>query len=246
MKARPLVLGALAAASILAGAARAAVLETYAFTDFPLPLTPHDGNPVGISDTRTIDSSIISIEDVNVTISLVNSSQGGAFNGDYFVSLSHESGYAVLLNRVGVRPGDGPAAVGYSDNGFNVTLDDQALAGDIHVYRFTLFGSHTVPIDPEAREPLTGTWAPDGRHPLDGPPFPDTPRNALLSSFNGLPASGDWTLFVADLNGTATATLTGWGLEITGAAIPEPEHAAIAILLGLAAWAGARRWKRNA
>lgn len=221
---------ALGALLLPTAAGAAVILESYQFTDSPLPITPADGNAGGASDTRTITSSIASITDLNVTLSLVNPQQGGAYNGDYVVTLAHNSGFAVLLNRVGKLTSDQP---GYPDNGFDVTFDDQASNGDIHVYRLQLPPgfSHTTPVDPLFNNPLTGTWAPDGRNPADGD-TENVSRTALLDSFNGLPASGSWTLFVADLASGGPATLTQWGLEITGVAVPEP--ASVGVVAGLA------------
>ena len=57
---------------------------------------------------------------------------------------------------------------------------------------------------------------------------------ALLSSFNGLNANGNWTLYIADVSGGSVSTLTSWTLEI--AAVPEPgslvEGAVAVLFLG--------------
>jgi hypothetical protein len=45
-------------------------------------------------------------------------------------------------------------------------------------------------------------------------------RTALLSSFNGLGASGDWTLYLVDLESGGTNQLREWGLELAGKASP--------------------------
>ena len=218
--------------------------ENHKFSDSPLPLTPADPSASGVSDTRVITSGIGQITDVNVSFALLNAFPGGAYNGDYFVSLTHSSGFAVLLNRVGKRPGSLPdQQFGYSDNGFDVTLDDQAANGDIHVYRLSLQpgATHSTPVDVNFEQPLTGTWAPDGRNVGSGTVTSDTPRTDLLSSFNGLAASGAWTLLVADLNAGGTATLQNWSLEITGTAVPEPASVALATAVGLGAWGCWRR-----
>ena len=58
----------------------------------------------------------------------------------------------MLLNRVG-RTASNP--VGFADSGLDVSFDDAAANGDIHVYRAVT--------NPPAGTPLTGTWQPDGR-----------------------------------------------------------------------------------
>jgi hypothetical protein len=212
--------------------------ETYQFTGGSLPMSATDGGTVPVSDTRIILSNIGEIRDVNVSFTLTNPNPGGAFNGDFYASLTHSSGFAVLLNRVGVRSGSTPDEMaGYGDNGFSVTLDDQAANGDIHTYRMQLplvpgglaGGSHGTPVDPAYVLPLTGTWAPDGRNVSADSVTIESPRTAMLSSFNGLPASGSWVFTFADLSPGGTAQLSSWSIEVTGVAVPEPaETAAIA------------------
>src|ERR1051326_3044652 len=81
-------------------------------------------------------------------------------NGDLYVYVTHGDNTAVLINRTGRRADNG---LGYPDNGFDVTFSDSAVNGDIHQYRLTLFGNQTTPVDQNFVNPLTGTWAPDGR-----------------------------------------------------------------------------------
>ena len=45
-------------------------------------------------------------------------------------------------------------------------------------------------------------------------------RSALLTSFNGLNAAGEWTLYLVDLESGGTNQLREWALEITGAVQP--------------------------
>lgn len=170
----------------------------------------------GLTDTRTVTTDITAIADLNVHLEIAGNSS--AINGDYVVTLTHGDGFAVLLNRTGSRPGN---LDGYPDNGFDITLDDQAANGDVHVYRFTLFGNHNAEIDADYESPLTGSWVADGR----GAPYDlvlDTsPRNtAPLSNFNGLNPNGFWTLFVYDNASGGSGTLVSWSLDITP--VPEP------------------------
>ena len=43
----------------------------------------------------------------------------------------------------------------------------------------------------------------------------------MLTSFNGLDAAGEWTLYLADLESGGTNQLREWALEITGAVHPD-------------------------
>ena len=161
-----------------------------------------DGSPEGMISTINVASPIDHITDVKVTLDIA-----GTYNGDLYAYLVHDSGFAMLLNRPGRTLAN---TYGYGDAGLNVTLDDAATNGDIHVYQTV-----TVPSGP-----LTGTWAPDGR---DTSPFlvlDSSPRPDMLSVFNGLNPNGDWTLFVADVETGYLSTLDGWGLEIHGTVTP--------------------------
>ena len=87
-----------------------------------------DGEPTGFVNAQTISSAPgQTIADLNVSLTISGTGLGG-FNGDLYVSLEHESGYSVLLNRPGKRTG---TPQGYSDSGLNVTFDENATR-DIH------------------------------------------------------------------------------------------------------------------
>ena len=163
-----------------------------------------DGSPLGIVSSMNITTPIGSITNVKVTLNITN-----GYNGDLYAYLVHQSGFAILLNRVGKTVSN---PFGYGDPGFNVTLDDAAANGDVHDYRVTLFGNAVTPIG----GPLTGVWAPDGRNVNPLTVLDTDPRTALLGSFQGLDPNGQWTLFVADLSGGYTSTLVSWGLDIEG------------------------------
>lgn len=193
-----------------------------------------DNDPSGLTDVRTpaatstVEAGMI-ITDVNVHLSLSGAS---AVNGDLYVYLQHGDSVAVLLNRVG-RTMDNSS--GYGDPGFDVTLDDQAPNGDIHSYRSTLFGNDSVPLGGPLTDSIYGPWAPDARR--DDPSVVTLEntarRDAALSRFNGSVIGGDWTLFVADINGGGEVTLDHWSLEII--AVPEPAGWFPAALVALAA-----------
>ena len=205
MMKKSLLLLAILPVLALAGRAGAA---TFTFSGIGL-LVP-DGNPSGAVDVQPVSSDIGSIDSVLVTLTMT-----GSYNGDLYVTLRHGSGYSVLLN----RPGKNGAGGGYDDDGLDVTFSDGAAA-DVHTYQSS--------VTPAPGSPLTGTWRPDGRITDPDAVTFGNPRTALLSSFNGLSASGDWTLFVADLNGGDTHTLQAWSITVTGTVVPEPATSLLA------------------
>jgi uncharacterized repeat protein (TIGR02543 family) len=125
-----------------------------------------------------------------------------AFNGDYYVYLLHNDKKAILLNRVGTPENVG---LGYPDDGFNITFDDLASNGDIHLYRHVVI--------PQGL--LTGDWAPDGRNVSPSIVLADTPRTALLDQFIGAGPNGTWSLFLLDGALGGEGKLVSWGLDIT-------------------------------
>jgi subtilisin-like proprotein convertase family protein len=172
-----------------------------------------DNDPSGLLVVRTVSGNgPLTILDLNVRLQFT-----GGYNGDLAVTLAHGSGYAVLLNRVGRTLVE---TYGYTDSGFSGSfrLDDQAGHGDVHRYRLTLSGNAATSLG----GPLGGDWAPDGR--TTNPDFVlDTDsRLALLSSFNGLPVDGEWSLHVADLAPGGASRLVDWSLEVETTAVPEP------------------------
>ena len=163
-----------------------------------------DNDASGVASTIQFSSAQIDrITDVNVTLNI-----SGNFNGDLYGYLSFGSGFSVLLNRTGRTAAN---SLGYSDGGFNITLDDEATNGDIHTYRVTLNPGGGA---------LNGAWAPDGRNTSGGNGLDTDPRSALLNGFDGLNPNGPWALFVADLSPGGTSRLNSWGLQVVG--VPEP------------------------
>jgi len=231
------MLGNLAILVASFGSAHAGIFETHTFETFggaaslPVP----DGTPVGVSDIRTLESSIGRITGISVSLKT-----SGEYNGDLYAYLRHGGGgFAVLLNRSGVTASD---SYGYADAGFDIVLDDAATQGDVHLYQ----NGQT----PENGSPLTGTWAPDGRRVDPELSLDTTPRTAMLAEFLDLDGQGTWTLFLADLSGGGEIALESWGLTIegeAGGAVPEPGAwacwAAVG-LLGYAFW-GRRAWARR-
>ena len=190
-----------------------------------------DGDATGLVNAQSIVAAPnLTITDINVTLNISGTGLGG-FNGDLFVTLQHDDGFSILLNRPGARNG---ASFGYSDSGLNVTFDD-AATGDAHNYRQNLNGDQSTPLPGN----LTGTWSPDARTADPGVVLDTSGRNAFLNSFNGVPLNGTWSLFVTDLSSGGTQRLDAWGLQIT--AVPEPAFTAGAVALGLLGFAFYRR-----
>lgn len=181
-----------------------------------------DNTASGVQDTQEISGLEPFIMSVSVYFSL--SAPGGdfAYNGDYYVSLQHDTGFSILLNRTGRTSLN---SLGYGDNGFDILF---APGGDdIHSYQ-----SFTYSLDAEDR--LTGTWDADGRN-VDPDFVLDTDaRTAQLDSFYGLNPNGNWTLFVADMAQNGIAQVDEWGLDI--AAVPEPATAPVLFIGYFLAW----------
>lgn len=230
-----------AAAAVLgiAVAGPVPIVEAVSFASHPsgtLDLPIPDGSAVGLAYDLVVTGMTDPVVSVSVALEIAASGVDPMFNGDLYVTLTHSSGFSVLINRVGRRDG---FLAGYGDSGFNVTLWDSAPA-DIHNYRVALNGSHTIPLagggDPA---PLTGSWQPDGRLADPSAVLDSFPRTAGLDVFNGADPNGTWTLFVADLSPGGEAKLVKWTLNLT--MVPEPAEITLgaASLLGL--WAYARR-----
>jgi subtilisin-like proprotein convertase family protein len=157
-----------------------------------------------LADVRNVSSTIGTITSLKVRLKIT-----GEYNGDLYGYLRHSNGFTVLLNRPGKNTATG---TGYSDSGFDVTFETGAGNGDIHTYQDVT--------TPAAGAPLTGIWEPDARHADPDGVTNATPRNTSLTNFNSLAVSGEWTLYLADLQSGGTNLLTEWGLDITGIAYP--------------------------
>ncbi|MEP2776552.1 MAG: proprotein convertase P-domain-containing protein [Luteolibacter sp.] len=162
-----------------------------------------DNDDVGFTDMRTVSApEITEIESMTVNLTL-----SGGWNGDLFAYLVHDSGFSVLLNRVGK---DSANPDGAGSSGLNITFSEGA-SSDVHT---------TIPLTGIM---VSGNYQPDGR--TTDPLFVDSgdARTAMLGSFTGLDANGIWTLFIADQAAGDTSTLESWSLSITG--VPEPTTA---------------------
>ena len=204
----------IAAATLSCAACAQAAIETSASATVNQDIP--DGNPSGVASTISLNVLGNQIVPGSVSVFLNIS---GSFSGDLFAYVTHGSGYSVLLNRVGADSSDG---LGYGDFGLNVRFSDSAASGNIHTYRQVA--------TPAFQSQLGGTWAPDGRsvspYAINGSEIP----TAKLSSFDQIDPNGDWTLFVADVNGGDLHTLVSWGLDMSVA----PEPASYGLMAGLA------------
>jgi hypothetical protein len=211
-----------------------AALATNNFNYTPNVVVPDNFLP-GVADIRTVSTTIFALTGIQVTLNL-SGFEGDGFNGDLYAYLSftnftqQSSAFTVLLNRVGRTSGN---TLGYADNGFNVTFDNTAPNGDIHLYQNVT--------DPSGGT-LTGVWQPDARNVHPNNALDTTPRTADLSSFTGgtLNPNGEWTLFLVDNSSVNEFILNSWGIQLIG--VPEPSAYA---LMGMGAAAVCFRFRRR-
>lgn len=189
-----------------------------------------DNAPTGVAYNFSLTTPATVIQNVTINLSFL-----GGYNSDLYVYMTHGSGMAVLLNRVGVSAAN---PVGYGNTGFSVTLSGDAL-GDIHNYQ-SLGASYN------GSGQLTGTWAADGRD-IDpastGSAFDSAPRSNLLNTFNNADPNGNWMLFIADRSSGFTSTLTGYSVSVT--AVPEPAQMGL-VMGGILCLAAIVLKRRNA
>ncbi len=153
-----------------------------------------------------VDSPILVLSSVVVGLRLVGVTEDAGFAGEMVVSLTRNlADTSLLLNQVGLADLFGEGA---PYDGWDVTLRDDAAAGDVHLANAT-------------EGVLHGTWQPDGRLLAD-----TEERPAMLDVFSGGPANGEWRLNVADLEFGGRMRLESWSLTFTGfgpATDPEPD-----------------------
>jgi subtilisin-like proprotein convertase family protein len=187
-----------------------------------------DNDPNGVAFLFQIDDPPSAMSRVTVSLQL-----SGGYNGDLYAFLTHGTGFAVLLNRVG--RGWATSADGYSDPGLSVTFDSH-VTDDIHRYQ---------DLDPsfDSEGQITGVWGADGRRidpTSDEATFQTASRTSQLDVFHSQNSSGNWTRFVSDLSSGGVTTLSGWSVMV-----PEPVHAAAVAGAALALASSCRRRRRS-
>jgi len=219
-------LGLISAVTVWAGVAMAQV-TTNSYT-FNVNQSVPDGSASGLAFSTNLGGIYGTIQNVTVGLDI-----SGGYNGDLYAYLAGPNGgFAVLLNRVGTTNGN---AFGYSDSGFNITLDDSGGNNNVHFYQLIL--------NPNGGA-LTGTWGSDGENVDPNGGLTGTAAStATLASMDGTDPNGTWTLYIADLSGGGQSTLLNWTLNIT--AVPEPGTWAMGIAGGLILFGFARRFSRS-
>ena len=162
---------------------------TFNFGDSPnIPIPDED--PTGISSIIDVPLSG-TIQDINVNIEINHTWQG-----DIVAALSHDGTTVTLINN------SGGTSVGCTTSVFGYRSDDFGSPGDPLV----LDDSAPVGIDC-----YDGPADFDGIDNYAGPAMPHEP----LAAFNGLNASGEWTLTVSDPLLQETGTLVSWSIDVT-------------------------------
>ena len=166
-----------------------------------------DGNLSGWSDTRNLNVTEyagFTVTDVQVTLDVAS-----GWNGDLYGYLLHDTGFVVLLDRVGSST---YSPHGFGNAGFTgVTLSDTVnLTGSIEDYG-------------GASGPGTASSA------LVGGTY-NSQDGTLNTAFDGLSVNGNWTLFLADMSSGDISQVTGWSLNIE--AVPEPSTWALLLAGG--------------
>ena len=205
----PMSKNLLLAAVVFLGVAFANAQEVTLLRSFNVNQTvPDRGQYVSVSELNLADLGMVSIIDVDVSLSLSSLNQNNPmWLGQVYASLTYgvaSEGVrtATLLNRPGVSSS---SAFGSSLSSLNVTFDDSAAAN--------IFSVATG----------TGTYQADGRLGVNpyasGVAYNSGNINAGLSALNGgLLQSNKWSLLVADTQQGAEAKLDSWGVKVTGTA----------------------------
>lgn len=196
-----------------------------------------DDDLTGVAFPFSILGGAPQIEEVTVTLNI-----SGEWNGDLYAYLSHDSGFAVLLNRVGVgQSTPGSDALGYGDTGFAGLVLSSAAPNNVHFY-----GNASPTLNGSGQ--LTGTWKPDGRAiaPNSAPSAFDAEGSADFTSFSGLSPNGSWMLFIADAAPGSLSTLTSFTVSMTAVpeTVPLPLAAFGTSLAAMVAWRR-HKWLRR-
>jgi hypothetical protein len=177
----------------------------------------------GLGRQLTINTGVIDITELNITLDISSAPGDLAWSGDLYVQLTAPSGaMAVLVNRPGQVLAPDP---GYGDAGLNITIGTGGGLHDVHTYQAVSYSLNGL-------GQLTGTWDSDGRQDSTS-----GTRDRMLNQFLGQNPNGVWTLMVSDMAGGNLAQLNSWSINGVGT-VPEPEAWAAlagATLVGFAA-----------
>lgn len=214
--------------AVILTAATAAWADSTSVTD-TVGLSVPDNDTSGLARQLSVSGLTGTITNVTVGLNI-----SGGYNGDLYAYLVDPAGdFAVLLNRVGVGPGNN---TGYSDSGFQIMLNDLGSFSNVHYYQ------NDSPIITGGV--LTGTWASDGENVNpQGGSVGSAPVTANLTGMFGSDPNGTWTLFISDLSPAGVSVLNNWTLDINTTAVPEPQALALGVVGAMALWAW--RWKRR-
>jgi subtilisin-like proprotein convertase family protein len=169
-----------------------------------------DNDTAGLSETHVLSGLNGTITGISVTLDT-----SGGYNGDLYGYLVSDSGYAVLLNRIGVS---GSNPFGSATSGMDVTLASGAT-------------DNIQSAGGAAGTELTGIFQADGRTTSPLSVASSDPVTATMDSFIGGDPNGAWTLFLADVSPGGQSTLDSWSMQIT--TTPEPITVALSGFFGL-------------
>jgi len=210
--------------TLILGTVLAAALQVQAViysTNWTVNASIPDNNYSGWANSQTVSGVSGTLQGVAVNLNLTS-----GWSGDLYAYLMHDSGFVVLLDRVGTPGltygfGAGSMSVTLADNGFN----SQTITANIH----------------GAGANATGYYNPDN----DNAGLAGTGASGSLGSFLSTSPNGTWSLFVADLSGGGVTTVTSWGLQMDIVAVPEVETWVAAALAGAfgAFWLNRQIWK---
>jgi len=210
---------AVAAGLLTAMAAHATLYTTNWTVNASIPDNNYSGW-VSSQEVNTMPAGTLAGVAVNLQLS-------SSWTGDLYAYLVNDTGFAVLLDRVGTPS----PAFGYGAGSMTVTLadgsswDGNTILGNIH----------------GAGASASGYFNPDN----DNAGWATTGASGTLGSFVGTSQNGTWTLFVADLSGGGVTTVQSWGLQMDIVAVPELESWIAAALAGAfgAFWVNRQMWR---
>jgi subtilisin-like proprotein convertase family protein len=205
----------LLAVVIAAAAVPGAVLAqatTYTTTDSPVAIPDNTGT-FNACQNIVIPPGAGTISDLDIRTAITHT-----WVGDLTIRLQSPGGAStlMLMNRPG-RTGTGLGRFADFASATPITFNDAAPSGR----SAETIGENPVGTACAGNTVVGATCGPDNYIPA--PDAADTPIAGLgtnLAQFNGLSASGTWTLCVADSAGGDTGTLTSWSMLVTLAGPP--------------------------